>query len=129
MDSLIIHGHNHFPAIDFNAENGILEIRGESNPENAIEAYKPVIDWLDKYIKSPSEKTVVNVKLEYFNTSSSKCLLNVLRRFETLYETEKLISINWFYEKGDEDGFEAARDYESLIEAPFNIIETIGMLK
>jgi hypothetical protein len=129
MEPLIIQGLSHFPDIIFNPESGILEISGESNPENAIESYKPVIEWLDEYIKSPSERTIVNVKLQYYNTSSSKCILNVLRRFETLFESDKLISINWFYEKGDEDGFDAARDYESLIEAPFNIIETVGMMK
>jgi hypothetical protein len=63
----------------------------------------------------------VNIKLEYFNTSSSKCILDVFKKLETVGGTN--MTINWYYEEDDEDMLEAGEDYQAIINIPFKMIE------
>jgi SiaC family regulatory phosphoprotein len=112
MEPIIIDGTPKTPTIRFDSREGIFEIKGRSIPENSVEFYKPLNEWLDGYMQGPLDKTVVNIRLEYFNTSSSKCILDV---FE----------INWFYEEDDEDMLEAGEDYDSIIKVPFKMVEIV----
>lgn len=120
MGKLTIEGSAKTPTIEFD-EGGVLLIKGRSIPENSIEFYKPVIDWIGDYGVSPKDKTEVNIQLEYFNTSSSKCILDVFKKLETLTGTD--IIINWYYEEDDEDMLEAGEDYQAIIDLPFKMIE------
>ena len=83
MDSIKIEGTPKTPTVNFTADNGILEIKGRSIPENAVEFYKPLVDWIGNYGDAAKENTEVNVQLEYFNTSSSKCILDVFKKLCT----------------------------------------------
>lgn len=98
-----IKGNLKFPTIDFNPTSGVFEIFGRSLPENTIDFYRPVLDWLDRYNSSPAANTVVNVSLEYFNTSSSKLILDIFKKFKDLHDAGKSIHVNWFYEEDDPD--------------------------
>lgn len=120
MEELKIEGSAKTPTIEFNG-SGELLLKGRSIPENSIEFYKPILDWIENYGGSPQDKTVVNVQLEYFNTSSSKCILDVFKKLETLNDTN--IEINWYYEEDDEDMLEAGEDYQAIIDIPFKMIE------
>lgn len=125
LEPIHIEGTPKTPSVKFNADQGIIEIKGRSIPENSIEFYKPLVDWLEEYKKSPLEKTVVNIQLEYFNTSSSKCILDVFKKLETIHKAKNEVEINWYYEEDDEDMLEAGEDYESIIRIPFKMIEIV----
>lgn len=125
MEPINIEGTPKTPSIKFNAEEGVLEIKGRSIPENSIEFYKPLVDWLEAYSKDPQKKTQVNIQLEYFNTSSSKCILDVFKKLEAIHKSKHDIVINWFYEEDDEDMLEAGEDYESIIRVPFKMVEIV----
>jgi hypothetical protein len=127
MEPLLIEGTNNTPNVKFDGARGFIEIRGRSNPENSIAFYKPLIDWLEEYVKIPAALTIVDIKLEYFNTSSSKFILNILKKLEIISKDKRGININWYYQKGDDDMLEAANDYESLIQIPFQIIAIENM--
>ena len=75
MEKIAIEGSPKTPTINFDTDKGFLEIKGRSIPENSIEFYKPLVDSLEKYAGKPQPVTNVNIQLEYFNTSSSKCIL------------------------------------------------------
>lgn len=122
MDAINLEGTPKTPTVSFDAGSGILEIKGRSIPENSVEFYKPLVDWLDDYAKSPSENTQVNIQLEYFNTSSSKCILDVFKKLELVKATKNVV-INWYYEEDDEDMLEAGEDYQSILKLPFKMIE------
>jgi hypothetical protein len=100
-----------------------MELKGRSIPENSIEFYKPVVDALEDYSKDPNESTKVNIQLEYFNTSSSKCILDLFKKLESIHSSGKEVIINWYYEEDDEDMLEAGEDYEAIIKVPFKMIE------
>lgn len=123
MNSLIIEGSPKTPNINFDGNEGSFLISGRSIPENSLGFYKPIIEWLDAYISEPKEETIVNIRLEYFNTSSSKCLLDVFKKLEVIFKRGLKVSINWYYESDDEDMLEAGEDYQSIVKIPFTMIE------
>lgn len=125
METLSLQGSPKTPTVEMNAENGVIEIKGRSIPENSIDFYRPVVEWLDSYAESPANVTEVNIQLEYFNTSSSKCILDVFKKLENVYKknNEKGVTINWYYEEDDEDMLEAGEDYQSILKIPFKMIE------
>jgi len=125
MEPINLEGSPKTPSIKFDPESGIMEIRGRSIPENSIEFYKPLVDWLDDYAKTPLKKTQVNIHLEYFNTSSSKCILDVFKKLENIHKAKHDVVINWYYEEDDEDMLEAGEDYESIIRIPFKMVEIV----
>jgi hypothetical protein len=110
------------PSITFAAEDGQLEISGKSIPENSLEFYRPVFEWLDGYSQKPAPSTVLRVALEYFNTSSSKCLLDIFRKLEAINLSGKsTVKVNWVYDSDDEDMMEAGEDYQALVKVPFEL--------
>ena len=125
MEPINIESTPKTPSIKFLQEDGVVEIKGRSIPENSIEFYKPLVDWLEEYAKNPLNKTMVNIQLEYFNTSSSKCILDVFKKLEAIHKSKHEVVINWFYEEDDEDMLEAGEDYESIIRVPFKMIEIV----
>ena len=121
MSKLEIKGDKKTPEVVFSGA-GKLKISGRSIPENSTEFYSPVLNWLDDYSSNPSKETLLTIELEYFNTSSSKCLLDVFRKLEPLHAGKKSdVRVLWKYEEDDEDIMEAGEDYQSIIKLPFEI--------
>lgn len=120
MEDIRIEGTPKTPTVNFIASEGLLEIKGRSIPENSIEFYKPLIEWIEGYAGGAAGPTNVNIQLEYFNTSSSKCILDVFKKLEAIKSD---IIVNWYYEEDDEDMLEAGEDYEAIINIPFKMIE------
>ena len=110
------------PSIIFGADDGMLEIKGKSIPENSLEFYRPVFEWLDNYSQAPAPATTLKVALEYFNTSSSKCLLDIFRKLEAInLSGRSTVKVNWVYDSDDEDMMEAGEDYQALVKVPFEL--------
>ncbi|MDZ4847569.1 MAG: DUF1987 domain-containing protein [Chitinophagales bacterium] len=126
MNQLNLEGTNKTPTISFHAETGTLEIKGRSIPENSVEFYAPLFLWIDAYVAQPKGDTRVLVQLEYFNTSSSKCLLDIFRKLEPLHQSAKSkVTVSWLYEEEDEDMMEAGDDYQTIVKLPFTVAKVI----
>lgn len=123
MEPILLEPTRITPLINFDPEQGILELKGRSSPENSIAFYQRLIDNLDQYVESDKESLVANFAFEYFNTSSSKCLFDVFKRLAKIDEVGKELVINWYYEEDDEDMMEAGEDYCDLLDLDFNFIE------
>ncbi len=113
------------PRLYFNSESGDFEISGRSIPENSIEFYKPLVEWLDKYVANPATKTRLTVNLEYFNTSSSKCLVEIFRKLEKL-SAKSDVKVLWHYEEEDEDMLESGDDFKKIIKIPIELVVIKG---
>ncbi len=118
---LKIDANSHWPEILFDAGTGILSITGKSILENAIKFYDPVVNWIEEYCGDPAEKTELHLKLEYFNTSTSKYLLSLVGLLEELYHEGKEVEIYWY--SADEDMAELGEDYSALIDIPFKFMQ------
>ena len=116
-DVLQIEGNTSRQSVIFNGSTGQLRIMGRSILENSIRFYEPIIRWIDEYVKHPAEKTEFHMALEYFNTSTSKYLLQIMQQFETMYLAGPDASIVWYY--SDEDMKDLGVDYQQLIRIPF----------
>ena len=122
METLKIEGTLTTPTINADSSEGLIEIKGRSNPENSIEFFRPLMDWAEEYVKNPQEKTTININLEHFNSSSSKCILGFFKLFEAPLQVNKEILINWHYEDDDDEMLEAGETYEVLTGLPFKMI-------
>jgi hypothetical protein len=110
------------PFIHFDA-SGTFELKGKSIPENTLAFYKPLFEWLDKYIQSPASTTSLNVQLDYFNTSSSKAIADLFKKLEWISKNGKGEAvINWLYNQDDLDMLEAGEDYKSIMKIQFNLV-------
>ncbi|MFT6783516.1 MAG: hypothetical protein ACJA1A_003456 [Saprospiraceae bacterium] len=111
------------PLVNFDPEEGILEVKGRSSPENSILFYQKIIEGLDFVLESDMKKFTANFSFEYFNTSSSKCLFDVFKRLSRFEDSDIDLIINWYYEDDDEDMMEAGEDYADLLDLNFNFLE------
>ena len=123
MEKFSLTGSSKTPTINFDGETGVLEFKGRSIPENSVEFFAPLNNWLEEYESHPKKETVIDMKLEYFNTSSSKCILDFFKRLEKINGNQTNVCVNWYFEKDDEDMAEAGEDYEAIVSLPFKIIE------
>jgi hypothetical protein len=122
MKSISINATKLTPFVNMDAKKGLIEIEGCSITDNAVEFYKPLIEFIDKYIGSPAKKTIVNVKLEYLTIHSSKCILEIFKKLETIHKSNKSkVLVNWYY--AVEDVLEAGENYKLIIKLPFKIVE------
>ncbi len=125
MENLNIPATKSSPEITFNAEKATLSIVGESYPENTTQFYEPVLKWIEEFIEEVDDKEVVlNMELIYFNSSSSKVLMDIFDTLEDFSDDGKNIIVNWIYDEENdaslEYGEEFAEDIESLT---FNLVE------
>ena len=123
MEKLIVKETAKTPSINFDPDRGLFEIKGKSIPENSIGFYAPMLDYLDVYSSRPADRTILNVKFEFFNTSSSNRIHALFKKFERLYQSDKEVLIRWFCENGDENMLDAGEDFKAILQVPFEIIE------
>ncbi len=122
MEVIKIIGTDDTPSVTMDVANEIFEVSGRSLPEDVAAFYEPIIDWLDRYSEEATGKTVFNFKLVYFNTASSKMLLDILLKLEEMYESGKEVLIRWHFPDDDEDMEEAGEEYADIVEVPFEQI-------
>jgi len=119
MNSINIKGSGAFPTVILDPEKGIFEISGRSLPEDVASFYSPILSWLDQYVASPKQKTVFEFKLTYYNTASSKLLLNIMLKLEEIGKKGYDVLVKWHYPEDDEDLQEAGEEYADLVDIPF----------
>lgn len=121
MEPLIINGTDDTPSIKFDHATGIFEITGKSLPEEVINFYSPVIDWIEKYVVNPNDNTVIKLKLIYFNSASQRYLLEVLSCFEKI-GAKGSVTVEWHYHEEDEEMKESGEEYKDMVKIPFKFI-------
>lgn len=123
MEKIFVEPTRVTPLVNFDPDEGFLEIKGRSSPENSILFYQKIIDSLDEYARSGKSEFTASFSFEYFNTSSSKCLFDLFKKITLIKENGINLIINWYYEEDDEDMMEAGEDYADLLDLEFNYLE------
>lgn len=118
-------GEYFIPAIDFNAETGYLSITGESYLEDTVEFYSPILAWIRQYSSETKLPINLNIHLTYFNTSSSRSLLDILELLKEYSDNGGMVIVKWHVSRGDFDMREEIEDfsYESGIEIDTILID------
>jgi len=122
METIKLQGTDDTPSVILDKAANIFEFSGRSLPEDVNAFYEPILEWLSNYSESPNESTVVTFKLVYFNTASSKLILDILLKFEEISEKGSDVLIKWYYPEDDEDMQEAGQEYSEIVEIPFEQI-------
>lgn len=112
------------PEISFDPVQHSLVIQGESYPENAFKFYEPIFSWVDQYLSELDEKAAVQVALglPYINTSSTKCLMMLLEKFDEAYQAGKNIRLEWYCNEENESELECAEEFKEDMSLPFHIL-------
>ena len=123
MKNLEIEPKSNTPYIDFNAGSGYLLMKGRSIPEDPESFFGPILTWLDEYFKETEKESVLEFRLEYVNSGSSKYILELLRRLQKLVVTGKPIKIIWCFETDDESIEDLGEHFKHTVDLPFEIRE------
>jgi hypothetical protein len=124
MKQLILDKTQDTPEVVLNKEDGVFNFSGISIPENTKDFYTPIFNWIDEYVKNPNEETIVNFNMVYFNTSSTKSILDILLKFRTVVKNNKMLIINWYFQEEDEDMYDAGVGFSKMTHVNFNYIKT-----
>lgn len=121
MDALRIPATDDTPEVILDA-SGDFQFIGKSLPEDVASFYDPIIDWIGEYGENANDTSVFKFKLTYFNTASSKMILDILMKLEELSENGADIKVEWHYEEEDEDMEEAGEEYSDIVDVPFEMV-------
>lgn len=122
MEVINIKGTDDTPNVILDKSSGQFELSGRSLPEDVSSFYEVVLNWIDEYATDPLDRTEFNIKLEYFNTASSKVILDILLKFEEIVENGKEVIVKWFYHEDEEDMLEAGEEYSDIVEIAFDYV-------
>ncbi|MBN8704142.1 MAG: DUF1987 domain-containing protein [Bacteroidetes bacterium] len=123
MDALRLDSTEFTPKVIFDPAGGKFEISGESRPENSGKFYEPLINWLDQY-KNNAKSGSINFefRFEYFNSSSAKYILDILKHINTINQNGCKVKIKWSFDALDEDMKESGEEFSKLIDVPFEFV-------
>ena len=122
MEALKIEGSSYTPKIILDPEGNLFELSGRSLPEDVSAFYGPIVEWINKYAQNPNEKTIFEFRLTYYNTASSKLILNIMSKLEDIVADDHDVLIKWYYPDDDEDLEEAGEEYADIVDVPFESI-------
>ena len=133
MENLIIPETDFTPGVNFIIDSGHLELTGVSRPEDVAGFYEEPLNWLHELevalMKGSETRYDVSelnfeIKLSYFNSSSAKYLIIMLRHLKNLIKAGIPVNIDWYYDEGDEKMLEDGEDLAEAVDLEFNYIET-----
>lgn len=100
------------PLIYLDSDKNVMKLKGICVPENAYDFFQPVFNWLEQYQCRPNKNGKFEFELDYFNTSSSRMLLEVMKKIKKIPSQE----IIWTFYQDDEDLGEVVNDYNELLD-------------
>ena len=72
--------------------------------------YQPLVEWVKEYAKT-HDKIVFVFSLTYYNTSTSKWLLAILKELREMEKNGGSVSVTWYYTPDDVDMNDDIMDY------------------
>ncbi len=123
MNTFKLESTSHHPKVILDAESGVFEISGRSLPEQVLKLYDPILEWIKEYTLIPHDKTVIKISLDYINSSSTKYLLEILKRLNSYFKEGNNVVVKWYYDEYDEDCEESGEEYADLLDLNFEVIQ------
>jgi len=122
MKPLLFESTQDTPSVVLNKDTNTYIIAERSYPEDAHEFYYPILKWINEYIKQPTENTIFDFKLDYFNTISSKQLFKIMLMLEELSKL-KPVTIRWHFRSTDREMKTHGEIFSKIITARFEMVE------
>ena len=131
MEAILIEPTEFSPGLILDPVNSKFEIYGESRPENARKFFEPAIKWLEDYRLNlfwqkekfgKTQKIVFEFKFDYFNSTSGKFILDILKQLDKYFLEGYNIEIKWYHDQRDEDMKDSGGEFAKLVQTPFEFI-------
>ena len=106
MDDYLITGDGAIPSITLSKKENVLRLEGRSIPDDSFSVYNPVLEWIMDYVKDPNEHSNLEIFFDYFNTSTHKYLIKILKEFNKINGAKV---VTWSYDEEDDDLLEAGK--------------------
>ena len=123
MDNLRIDSTQSTPVIFCDVQAGIVEMRGDSYPENSFGLFAPVMDWIEAYLRETDRTLTLNLHLLYLNTSSVKAMMDIFDLLEEAHGKGRRVVTNWYYDEQNERVAELAGEFKEDCTFPFAIVQ------
>lgn len=121
MNELKIEGTQSAPAIFCDPAHGLVEMRGDSYPENSFELFSPVLEWIETYLRESTQALMLRLHLLYLNTSSVKAMMDIFDLLNDAHGQGRTVAVQWFYDAQNERVAELAEEFREDCEFPFTI--------
>jgi len=111
------------PYVLIDEEKGYMRFEGESYFEDIVGFFKEINEWLKTYMVSDFTEFTFDCALEYFNSSTTKQIYNILRLMDVNASGKKVV-VNWIVAGEDDDMLiECGEDYrDDMEDLTFNLI-------
>lgn len=123
MEALKLEATEDTPRVILDKAKNTFTFEGRSLPEDVNSFFQPILDWFEDYRNTPNNDTIVNFKMDYFNTASSKKILDLLMKLEEINENGNEVKIKWYYQEDDEDMEEAGEEFGEMVDIPIELIK------
>lgn len=110
------------PEVRFAAATGLLVLRGESYPENSFEFFRPLLRWIQEFLGATTLPVRMEIGLTYLNTSSIKCLMDLLDVLEAAHRTGRAVTVTWLYDEENDRALEMAEEFREEVTLPFFLV-------
>lgn len=110
------------PQVDFDASTGVIQIIGRALPEDAHAFFSPLQSWIADYSSSPAEQTVVDLRIDYFNSAATRYIFNILMDFEEIAGNGSAVIVIWRVKKDDEMIAAKGEELMSMLDLTFEML-------
>lgn len=110
------------PRVLFTPATRTLMLSGESYPENSFAFFDPILAWVDAWLAEPGEALILDIDVPYMNSSSTKCMLDLLDRFEDAWHRGQPIRLYWHYDPENFRALELAEEFREEVSFPFETV-------
>lgn len=121
MNDLNITGTQSTPTVRSNRADGVLELTGDSYPENSFQVFAPVIQWVEHYLKQETRPLALKLQLLYLNTSSIKVMMDLFDLLQEAHGDGRTVSVEWLYDQENERVAELALEFKEDCSFPFDV--------
>lgn len=123
LGKLEITGDTDSPHVKFDNRSGWLYMGGSSLPENVIEFYSPILNWLKEYKESTQTTTLIEFNFDYLNTASTNIMARIIEFMQDIQSNLNSVKITWYYTTGDYDMKELGSELLEGINCEYQIVE------
>lgn len=118
------------PKIVLDPELNKIIIAGNSAPLSPTNFFNPVLDWIENFKDSNREELKVYIILDYFNTYTSKFLMRLTKKCQSLSHGGCNAKIYWYCDVEDEEMVEFGENLQGIfkkgVELCYNIQELVA---
>ena len=122
MQPLRIESTKYTLAVDFDPDTTVLRMAGASYPASALDFFEPVFQWVRSYVREVGGPIHLHLHVTYLNTSSTKCMLDLLDLLERYYRSGGEVRVEWHHAADDDDIRETGEEIAADIELPICFI-------